>query len=219
MKQKHGMGNVYTPGWAMRLFVLAVGFLMAGMHAFILRGEAFSGVDGFPILFLGLLLLVDAFFLWYALLFTTQTRVIVSAEGIELQRGASRLFTAWDNASHFGVKGAGKSQERGLYLHHKVQPDVTGLAEKLFYGWATDFIPLGQVINLPTTWGFFQQPVNLEKLAQTEFGQDVAYHAPHLLEAYAEYEKSKVDNRLHLNTDSSYVVGSDSRTMRKEKRE
>src|SRR5215203_1665265 len=139
MKQKHGIGNIYTAGWLMRLFVLGIGVFVAGMHAYMLRGAGFSGASDFPLFFFGFILLIDAWLLWYAIIFTTQTHVIVSADGIEMQRGGSHLFTTWENISHFGVKGGGKNQQRGIYLHHKVEPVVTGLAEKLFYGWATNF--------------------------------------------------------------------------------
>jgi hypothetical protein len=219
MKQKHGIGNIYTPGWLMRLFVLAIGIFVAGMHAYILRGIGASG--GIPAYFIVLILMVDAWLLWYSIIFTTQTRVIVSADGIEMQRGGSRLFTTWENISHFGIKGGGKSQQRGIYLYHKVEPEVTGLAEKLFYGWASDFIPIGQVINLPTNWGFFRHDINIERLAETEFGQDVAYHAPHLLGHFGGYEqeKSKLGDLSYRSSDSAYVVGADTRSIRKEKRD
>ena len=221
MKQKHGIGNIYTPGWLMRLFVLAMGVIVAGMHAYMLRSAGFSGATDFPLFFLGFILLVDAWLLWYSIIFTTQTRVIVTADGIEMQRGGSRLFTPWENVSHFGIKGGGKNQQRGIYLYHKVEPEVTGLAEKLFYGWATDFIPIGQVINLPTNWGFFRHDINIEQLAQTEFGQDVAYHAPHLLGSFSGYEqeKSKLGDLSYISSDAAYVVGADTRSFRKEKRD
>jgi hypothetical protein len=219
MKQKHGIGNIYTPGWLMRLFVLAMGIIVAGMHAYMLRST--GGATDFPLFFFGFILLIDAWLLWYSIIFTTQTRVFVTADGIEMQRGGSHLFTPWENISHFGIKGGGKSQQRGIYLYHKVEPEVTGLAEKLFYGWATDFIPIGQVINLPTNWGFFRHDINIEGLAETEFGQDVAYHAPHLLGSFGGYEqeKSKLGDLSYRSSDSSYVVGADTRSIRKEKRD
>ena len=181
MKHKNEHSTVYTPGLPMRLFVLAIGLMMAGIHAVVLRGIGFSGGDWTPLLFFVPILMLDAWLVWYGLLFTTQTHVNVSEAGIELQRGGARHFASWDNISHFGVRGAGKNQQQGIYLYHKVQPNVTGIAEKLFFGRQTDFIPIGQVINLPRRFGFFKARIDLDKLAATDFGRDVAYYAPHLL--------------------------------------
>lgn len=216
MKLKRDTGKVYIPGLPMRLFILAIGVLMAGMHAFVLRTANFS--VGFPIFFLMFILLIDAWMLWYGIIFTTQTRVHVTEDGIELERGGSRLFTPWQNISHFGVKGGGKNQQRGIYLYSKVKPQVNGLAEKLFYGWETDFIPIGQVIKIPTRWGFMRHSINLEKLAQTDFGYDVAYYAPYLLDEVDGKSKKSADRLLNRSSDATYVVGSDSHTLRKHKR-
>ncbi|MDQ7025574.1 MAG: hypothetical protein Q9P01_04195 [Anaerolineae bacterium] len=218
MKLKRARGNVYIPGLPMRLFMLSLGLLMAGIHAFVLRTADFGTSSGFPIFFLALILVVDAWMLWYGIIFTTQTHVHVTDDGIELQRGGARLFTTWQNISHFGVKGGGKNQQRGIFLHNKVKPQVNGLAEKLFYGWKTDFIPIGQVINIPTRWSFLRRSINLEKLAQTDFGYDVAQYAPHLLDEVDEKPKRSVDRLLNRSSDTTYVVGSDSRTLRKHKR-
>ena len=218
MKMKHDMGKVYTPGSLMRLFILLIALFVAGMHAFILRNLG-GDATGFPMFMFALILMFDAFFLWFGIIFTTQTRVLVSEDGIELQRGGARAFTSWDNISHFGVKGGGKNQQRGVYLYQKIKPEVSGLAERLFFGWETDFLPIGQVINLPTRWGFFRNPINHEKLADTEFGQDVAYYAPHLLDGeVAEKEKIGIDHLLSRSSDASYVIGADERTLRKHKR-
>jgi hypothetical protein len=217
MKFKHDMGKVYTPGMPMRLFVLLMALLVAGMHAFILRNIGGGNTD-FPMFLFGFILLFDAFFLWFGIIFMTQTRVIVSEDGIELQRGGARAFTPWENISHFGVKGGGKNQRRGIYLYNKIKPEVNGLAEKLFYGWETDFLPIGQVINLPTRWGFLRNPINYDKLANTEFGQDVDYYAPHLLDERQEKYKYDSDRLTSRSSDAAYVVGADERTLRKQKR-
>lgn len=219
-KLKHDKMRIYIPSLAMRLLILIAGLLITAMHALVLRQANFVGAGDFPLLFVVLILMFDAAFLWWGIVFTTQTRVIVSEIGIELQRGTARLFTPWDNISHFGVKGAGKNQQRGLFLYDKVQPQVSGIADKLFFGWETNFMPIGQVVNLPTHWGFFRQPINLDKVLQTEFGQDVAYYAPHLFDEAKDRRKSKAQpdwlSSLADNNESFYI-GSDS-NHQKEKR-
>lgn len=181
-KLKRDNVRIYTPGVPTRLFILLMGLIIAAMHGFMLSQCYFVSVSDFPFLWVALLVMMDVAFLWWAIIFTTQTRVIVSEEGIELQRGGTRLFSPWDNISHFGVNGAGKDQQDGLFLYNKVQPEVSGIADSLCFGWEADFMPIGLVINMPRHSGFFRPPINLDKLLNTEFGQDVAYYAPHLFD-------------------------------------
>jgi hypothetical protein len=222
VKRKNDSGQIYTPGLPMRLFTLLMGLFAAGVHAYIVRMWRIDDPT-FPIAFLLFILLFDAWMLWYGYIFMTQTRVFVSEEGIELQRGGSRQFAAWENISHFGIKGGGKNQQRGIYLYDKVTPQTSGIAERLFFGRKTAFIPIGLALNLPTHWGFFRKDINLEKLAQTDFGRDVAMYAPHLLE---EAEKDKRKNQFQPDWllshkkyyEVAYFVGADENALRKHKR-
>lgn len=215
MKHKNNSGQIYTPGLPMRLFIMAMALIIAGMHALMLREIRADGIDTLVVFMFMLILLFDAWFLWYGFIFTTQTRVIVNEDGIAFQQGGSRLFTSWDNISHFGIKGGGKHQQQGIYLYNSVEPDVTGLAERLFYGRKTNFIPLGQVINIPRHWGFLRQNINLEKLEATEFGHDVQLYAPHLLQEFGEKSKTSDYRLAERSSNATYVVGADSRRLRK----
>ena len=215
MKHKNSSGHIYTPGLMMRLFVMGMGIFLAGMHAFIFRSFDMSDITPFLGFMLAFILMIDGWFIWYGYIFTTQTRMIVNADGIELQRGGAHIFVAWENISHFGIKGSGRNQQPGIYLYHKVQPQVNGAAERIFFGSTTDFIPIGQVVNIPLHWGFFRRDVNLEKLAQTDFGRDVGQYAGHLLNQYNEKSKTP-SQRLQFDTrKATYVVGAEAQKLQK----
>lgn len=215
MKLKNKSGQIYTPSLLMRLFVLGMGLFIAGMHTIILRNVVIESISPLLVLLLMLILAVDGWFVWYGLIFTTQTRVTVNEDGIEFQRGGSRIFAAWENVSHFGVKGYGKSQRSGIYLFHKIQPEVEGFAERLFFNRETDFVPIGQAISLPVRWGIFRRDINLKKLAQTNFGRDVSCYADHLLDEFDKKSKAS-SKRLTIGShDATYVVGADSQKLRK----
>jgi hypothetical protein len=130
--------------------------------------------------------------LWYSFILWTQTRLIIYEDGIEIQRGASSFFNLWKNMSHFGRYSYGKKNSYGIFLFEKVQPEAQGLAEKLFYGWSSNFIALNEFVYVPWRWvGFFQgATVDTEKLLDTPFGQEVYRLAPHLFE----YGKEKAKN-------------------------
>jgi|GEM_PF-3286061 len=182
----------HRAGLPMRMFFLLMGLIVAGMHAVMFRMVGDTGETAIPLFFIALALFFDAFLLWWAIIFMTQSRVTLYEEGIELERGGAKIFTTWDNVSHFGIKGMGKNQRRGIYLHEKVSPDTKGLVEKILFGWDTRFIPIGQLIHLPTEH-IFSRTIDPDKVLETEFGQEVYELAPHLFE---EYDEWKPKNRL-----------------------
>ena len=183
MKRKQTQINEYAPGLAMRLLMLGIGIFVVMMHfpILLMGGEGLNGM----IFFLLLIVCFDGFMLWYGIIFATQYRVFVSEEGIEMQRGASRIFTSWENISHIGIRAYGKNQQMGVYLYERAVPSTNGLIEKLFWGRSTDFISIGDVIRIPWKWGFPQTKINHEKLAHTPFGRDVLRFAPHLIKVKA----------------------------------
>jgi hypothetical protein len=189
MKRKKVLSH--SPRWQMKAFIVSMGLLIAAIHIFSFRMAQDSG--DFPIPLILLVLIIDAFLLWWSYIFTTQSRVTIFEEGIELVRGGSRLFTKWDNISHLGIKGYGRNQQRGIFLYDKVKPKVNGLIEKLLFGRETDFIPIGRYVHLPRNWNPFNRQINTEKLLETEFGQRLYDYAPHLFD---DYNNAKPKNRL-----------------------
>ena len=185
----------------MRFFVLFIGLVVAGIHAFIFRTMGAQTTD-FPLALMGLMLFFDAMLLWWAVIFTTQSRVTLFEEGIELERGGAKVFSTWDNVSHLGIKGGGKSSRRGLFLHEKVTPETRGLIERLLFGWKTGFLPIGQYVHLPKVWNLFSREIDTEKLLDSEFGQELYELAPHLFE---EYDEWKPKNRLEDSHEDKQV--------------
>lgn len=188
-KSKRKRISSFSPRWPMKAFVLGAGLLIAAIHVFTLRMMQAEG--DFPIPLMLLILAFDAFFVWWSIIFTTQSRVTIYDEGIELERGGSRLFTKWDNVSHLGIKGFGRNQRRGIFLHERVKPKVNGLIDKVFFGVSTDFIPIGRYVNLPRNWNPFNRNINTEKLLETEFGQTLYEYAPHLFDDYSDMKPKK----------------------------
>jgi hypothetical protein len=195
-KSKRKKISSHSPRQAMKVFVLAMALLVAAIHVFSFRMMQAEG--DFPIPLMMLVLVFDAVFLWWSYMFTSQSRVTIYDEGIELERGGSKLFTKWENVSHLGVKGFGRSERRGIFLHEKAKPKVNGLIEKLIFGSETDFIPIGRYVNLPRHWNPFNRNINTEKLLESEFGQGLYEYAPHLFDDYSDM---KPKNRLEDSYD------------------
>ncbi|MEM9955839.1 MAG: hypothetical protein AAF846_29840 [Chloroflexota bacterium] len=189
--RKHKRVSTYKPRLPMRAFVLAMGLIVAGIHVFILR--QFMGTGEVPLFFFPLILMIDAFLLWWSIIFTTQSQVTLYDDGIELQRGGSKLFTTWDNVSHMGIQRRGRNRVSGLYLHDKVQPETKGIADKLFFGRGTKFLDIGRYVRMPMTWRIINNEVDQEKLLRTDFGKELHELAPHLFEDDDEW---KPKNRL-----------------------
>jgi hypothetical protein len=178
--------NSFVPHWGYKAVFAGMGIVTALAHVIMFRSLA--DVAAIPLPAIIALLGVDAFILWFGIVFGTQSRVTVYEEGIELERGNSRVFTTWDNISHFGIKHGGKNQQRGLWLHEAVQPEASGV-EKLLFGWKTNFIGLAQYVPLPKK-NMFSREIDTDKLLETEFGQSVYQHAPHL------FGEEKAKNQL-----------------------
>lgn len=197
--------STHTPKLPMRSFVLLMSLFVVSVHVFILRSMMVEQVTAFPIFMLALVLLFDAMFLWWGIIFTTQSRVTLFEEGIELERGGSKVFSTWDNVSHLGVKGRGRNQRRGLFLYENVTPETKGLVEKIAFGRSSNFLPIGRYVHLPRIFNLFKREIDSEKLLNTEFGQELYDLAPHLFE---EYDEWKPKNRLrddHDNNDYDIV--------------
>ena len=192
--------STHTPKLPMRSFVLLMSIFVAFTHVFILRTLTVGTEVVFPIFMLMLILLFDAMFLWWGIIFMTQSRVTLFEEGIELERGGSKVFSTWDNVSHLGVKGHGRNQKRGLFLHEKVTPETKGLVDKIAFGRSSNFLPIGRYVHLPRVWRLFNREINTEKLLDSEFGQELYDLAPHLFEDYDEW---KPKNRLRDDYDNS----------------
>lgn len=202
--------STHRPKLPMRLFVLLMGISVAGIHAVVLRMMSATADTAMPFFMLGLILLFDAIFLWWAIIFMTQSRVTLFEEGIELERGGSKVFTTWDNVSHLGVKGYGRSQKRGIFLHDKVTPETKGLVEKVFFGHSSDFIPIGRYVHLPRIWGLFNREIDKDKLLDSDFGQELYDLAPHLFHEYDEWKpKNRLSDDDEMNHDYDIVSNED----------
>jgi hypothetical protein len=189
--------NSFVPHWGYKATFLAMGIVTAIAHLIIFRTIPDMAMIPWPAIVA--MLGVDAFILWFSIVFSTQSRVTVYDEGIELERGNSKVFTTWDNISHFGIKHGGKNQQRGIWLHEPVQPEASG-AEKLLFGWKTNFIGLAQYVPMPKK-NIFSMEVDTDKLLETEFGQAVYEFAPHLFGA----EKPKNELEAEYTDESSYL--------------
>jgi hypothetical protein len=187
--------NSFTPHWGYKATFATLGIGAALAHIIMFRV-----IPNMPLPLIIFLLGIDAFLLWFGIIFGTQSRVTVYEEGIELERGNSRVFTTWDNISRFGIKHGGKNQQRGLWLHEAVQPEASGI-EKLLFGRKTNFIALAQYVPLPKK-DIFSREIDTEKLLETEFGKTVYEYAPQL------FDMEKAKNRLEDGYDADEVSSS-----------
>jgi hypothetical protein len=188
--------NSFTPHWGYKATFFGMGVVTAIAHAVMFR--TIPDMTAIPLPLIIGLLGMDAFLVWFGVIFGTQSRVTVYEEGIELERGNSRFFAAWDNISHFGTKFGGKNQQRGLWLHEAVQPEAHGI-EKLFFGWKSNFLNLAQYVNLPRP-NAFSREIDTDKLLETEFGQAVYEFAPHLFDK--EKHKNQLEDAYNEQVDS-----------------
>jgi hypothetical protein len=180
----------FAPDWSVKIFMLLVGVFGVAIHIYTIRQLA-AGQMQFPLPILLFILAMDAYLLW-TMFMVFQTKVTLYDEGIEIERGASKLFTSWENVSHLGKNGMGYSVATGLHLHEPAKTQSEGLAERLFFRENTKFIPLGRFMNIPSDWtSFFSRDVNLDKILETDFGKQLFELAPHLFGA-----EEKTKNRL-----------------------
>jgi hypothetical protein len=180
----------FAPDWSVRIFFLLVISFGVFLHLYSIR-QMMAGQMQFPLPILLFILAMDAYLLW-TMFMMFQTKVTLYDDGIEIQRGASKLFTRWDNVSHLGKNGMGRSVASGLYLHEAAKTESEGFAERLLFRENSKFIPLGRFVNLPSDWtSFFSRDVDMDKILETDFGKQVYELAPHL---FGIEEKTK--NRL-----------------------
>lgn len=201
MKRKKVSSHI--PGKPVRAFILIMGLIASAIHVYFFRTT--GGEIAFAPILLGLLLAIDSFVLWWAFIFMAQSQVTLFEEGIELKRGGSKIFTSWDNVSRFGITGAGKNRRRGIYLHKKVSPKTRGFVEKIFWGRDTDFMAIGQCVNLPTT-KLFSNEIDSDKVRETIFGQELYDLAPHLFEEYDDWKpKNRLEDGYADNRQSDWI--------------
>ena len=188
-KSKRKKISSFTPRWPMKSLVFGMALIAAAIHVGIFRFAPLE--EDFPAALIFLMLLMDSLLLWWGYIFSTQSRVTIYDEGIELERGGAKLFTRWDNVSHLGIKRRGRNHRRGIFLYHKVKPRVNGLAEKLFFGRETNFIPIGSYVHLPRYMNPFNRKIDTDKLLETEFGQTLYEYAPQLFDDYIDMKPKK----------------------------
>jgi hypothetical protein len=187
----------FAPDWSVRIFFLLIISMGVFLHIYSIR-QLMAGQMQFPLPILLFILAMDAYLLW-TMFMVFQTKVTLYDEGIEIQRGASKLFTTWDNVSHLGKNGMGRSVATGLYLHEPAKTESEGLAERLFFRENSKFIALGRFVNIPSDWtSFFSRDVDMNKILETDFGKQLHDLAPHL---FSIEEKTK--NRLEDGIESS----------------
>ncbi len=111
-------------------------------------------------------------------------KITVYENGIEWQRSTSCVFTTWGNIDKIDRRDEGDSTTYGIYLHEPVAPDVSSWLDKRFFSHPVDYIRLIPTVPVPTTFkGLGGNVIDMQALAETDFGQDLARYAPHLLEA------------------------------------
>lgn len=116
-------------------------------------------------------------------------------DGLELERGRSRLFCPWENLKNFGVYHTDNETRYGICFDAKRKPLVQGLLDRLFYGSASDFINLSPFTQIPSrSKGFWKgRAIDVESLRKTELGQDLYQFAPHLFNAEEKPKKLQSD--------------------------
>lgn len=178
-KHKRLTGKTYKPE-GMLYWGLLLGLLLMLIH-FLLMISFWREEFMWAITFI--LLPLYGYGIWEMFIRATQTSITLYKDGIEWQRGGSRLFTTWDNVSHLGCHGKGESMSYGIFLHKKVKPEVNGLIESLAYGRESNYILLTGLLSIPTQWSFRRDTtIDLDKLSQTDFGRTLMHYAPHLFE-------------------------------------
>lgn len=157
--------------------VYIFGLIVAFRYGIEDRGDFF--VNLFILILLG-------FFLWALMLEYFQARLTFYDDVLILTKGGSRLTIPYEMMERFEVRGS-KSSRVGIAFIEKIQPEVKGLAERIFYGRKTNFISLDTYVSVPRA-GFFRRKVNTEKFRETDIGQALYENAPHL---FKEKKKDK----------------------------
>jgi hypothetical protein len=189
----------FAPGLAVKAFNVITIVFGVFLHMMAIR-QAMGGWLEFPLPLILLIAALDAYLLWWMIIYNSQTQVTLYDEGIEIERGASKLFTPWENVSHLGKKPLGGGVATGLYLYEPVKTEAEGLIEGLLFRENGKFIQLGRYVNLPSDWkSFFSSDVDRERILETDIGKQLYELAPRLFD-----ETPKLKNRLE-ETDESEI--------------
>jgi hypothetical protein len=118
---------------------------------------------------------------WYAFEYAFRTYIFVTDEGIGVN-GLHRGFITWDALEKFAWAGSLKNRIWGIRTIRSLDYQ-SGFWSGLLGG---NFIPLSHVIGRPSPAKVemlvMEIGVNLDKFAETPFGQDLLHYAPHLFE-------------------------------------
>lgn len=113
----------------------------------------------------------------------TQITITVYEKGLDWQRGSSHVFATWDNMATIGRKDEGDSTTFGIHLHQPVAPQGSRWLDRRLFSAPVGYIRLIPTVKVPTTFkGTEGNVIDRQAFAETDFGQDVLRHAPHLLE-------------------------------------
>lgn len=198
-KRKNRVRKVYKPEGS-QFWGLVFGLVFLVFHFFVMTSFWNESSAWFITLFL---MPVYTFWIWSTIIEATQTRITFYDDGLELQRGGSRLFSTWENMRHIGAKSRSRNSTYGIFLSNEVQPDNVGLIEGLVYGHSSDYIELSSIIKVPTKNSWTNRKIDLDKFAQTEFGQDLMRYTPHL------FEKGKKVKTKHRLSDDEIIEADD----------
>jgi hypothetical protein len=130
-----------------------------------------------------------ALFILYGLFFgimafqAKRITITVYENGIEWQRNGSHVFTTWDNMAKIGRRNEGDSTSYGIYLHQPIQPTVHASVDKRFFSAPVDYFSLIPTVKVPTKFkGMDGNVIDWDAFVETDFGQNIARYAPHLLQ-------------------------------------
>jgi len=147
-----------------------------------------------------LMALLFGFYLLYTFMGSTST-IAVYEDGIEQRYGSRRLFSTWENLSHFERRKHGRSSMSGIVTNAPMQQRVSGgwIEKLLHYKHDLRFMPLSDVESFRLKYDRQGKIYYLhEKTKQSKFGQILKDYAPHLLVDEDEYWKPK---KLSINDD------------------
>jgi hypothetical protein len=81
----------------------------------------------------------------------------------------------------------------GVLLRHPATPKGGGWLDRLLRGTAVEFIPIGAVVEFPEE----NNMLPLDVFQETQFGAELAIHAPHLFSSYT--QQSGIYSTKHFN--------------------
>jgi len=141
---------------------------------------------------IGVALIANAVVLLTSWMNITYTRLNIYEDGIELKRPSGTFFTRWENLSHFAIRGNAEDGNRGIMLKEKITADIMDAANKTPIAQKIGFLPVGELVKIPLNP---DRTIDEETLLESNFGQALLVHAPHLFQDYVS-DVSKPKNRL-----------------------